>query len=85
MDPIIRKSVNNKCEPSFSVTGIDDRNFEAGSWKKQVDDPNLSEDPWKYHSMKETGALPYAGRFATYPGKYTFVAFEKTSGSSAHG
>ena len=70
VDAIIRTAVANNCDPSFSVSSMDDRSFEPGSWERAVGDTSKSADPWKYHPMTETGALPYAGRYTTYPGMY---------------
>ena len=69
VDELARQSMDNKCEPSFSVSAIDDRSFEVGSWENETKNSGMSQDPWKYHSMTETGALPYAGRLTSYPGQ----------------
>ena len=69
MDEIIEDAVQNNCEPLFSVSSMDDRSYEPGSWEIVSPDVKHSADPWKYHSMSDTRALPYAGRYTTYPGK----------------
>ena len=68
VDELILEAVYGNCEPAFSASSNDVRSFEPGSWQNATENRETSADPWKYHTMAETGALPYAGRYYTYPG-----------------
>ena len=71
IDKQVSKLLNGNCRPPFSMSVIDDSNYVTGSWRVIASGTDQSEDPWVFHSSDETNALPYAGRYDTYPGKYS--------------
>ena len=70
----MQNNIDVDCFSSFSLSDSEDRDFRNGSWDEIVDEERgVSEsiDPWRYHSMVETRALPFLGKYKTYPGLYT--------------